>query len=192
MEDYRRLTQQRDQQRTALMQWQQEGPPDPIEGPTRNGHWRYLGCRPNYAHRSNRVQPESDLVALTIDERPPHPKEFRQEAWQWIERAQSLKRLRFVGVLTDADIKHLKPLKNLENLVLIKTPITDAGFAELAEIPNLKELELNQVPISGQALQKLVNFPQLRRLGILGMHFSREDKNSIPGWRPSMGNLRRK
>src|SRR5262249_42074159 len=42
--------------------------------------------------------------------------------------------------ITDAGLKELKELKNLQKVVLFRTAITDTGLKELKELKNLREV----------------------------------------------------
>ncbi len=74
--------------------------------------------------------------------------------------------LKFVGLLgcpvTDAGMEHLRPLSDLETIVLGGTRITDAGFAVVAEWPQLRRLEFQSTRVTDTGL---VHLKKLKGLG---------------------------
>jgi len=146
---------------TWLAEWRHSGPPDPAVGPQREGEWRWLGAIPMYGN-SFYPQPGEPLTSITFGGFPKF--QLKPEGLKWLKNEKSLKDVRFVGVLTDKDVEHLKPLNWIERLELINTGITDTGLAELRTLANLRYLDLSGSPVSDQSLEVLVQFPALEHV----------------------------
>lgn len=63
--------------------------------------------------------------------------------------------------VTDADLKFVQQLQNLEKLNLSNTDITDKGIGQLAGLQKLKELALSGTAVTVASFQKLVMLPNL-------------------------------
>src|SRR5215475_10522525 len=66
--------------------------------------------------------------------------------------------------ITDAGLKELKELKNLQEVVLFRTAITDAGLKELKELKSLQWLHLGFTKITDAGLKKLKELKSLQGL----------------------------
>ena len=74
-------------------------------------------------------------------------------------------RLDFTQV-TDADLKELAALKQLQRLELMGTRVTDAGLKDLAPLTQLQALYLRGTEVTGAGLKDLAPLKQLQRLDI--------------------------
>src|SRR5262249_34003670 len=74
--------------------------------------------------------------------------------------------LRYNMKLTDAGMKELAPLANLEVLYLPSTNIADAGLKEVAPLKKLHSLGLDGSRVTDQGIQELVFLPNLRHLSL--------------------------
>jgi hypothetical protein len=68
--------------------------------------------------------------------------------------------------ITDAGLKELSGLKNLQALDAAKTPVTGAGLTELAGLERLQELDLTDSGVTLTGLKHLAGLSQLRTLSI--------------------------
>ena len=68
--------------------------------------------------------------------------------------------------LTDADLKQLQGLIQLERLHLGGTRVTDAGLAHLAALTRLKMLDLNRTRITDAGLKHLTGLSDLREVNL--------------------------
>lgn len=66
--------------------------------------------------------------------------------------------------ITDAALRHLKPLKNLHWLALHATSITDKGLSELVALPSLEDVNIAQTAVTDAGVESLVRIKTLRRL----------------------------
>ena len=57
--------------------------------------------------------------------------------------------------VTDAGLKHLKGLTNLQTLYLSRTSITDAGLGHLQEITSLQDLRLDATDVTDEGAEEL-------------------------------------
>lgn len=57
--------------------------------------------------------------------------------------------------VTDAGIKHLQSVANLEKLWISQTGVTEAGISLLASLKNLSLLDLGGVPVTDHNLSSL-------------------------------------
>ncbi len=73
--------------------------------------------------------------------------------------------LSFTG-LTDAGLKDLAGLKQLQKLVLSGTSVTDAGMQELAGLKQLQKLELLNTEVTDAGLKELAGLKQLHMLDL--------------------------
>src|SRR5438876_967448 len=72
------------------------------------------------------------------------------------DSAHPVVRVSFSGTqLTDAGLKELAVLKELETLGLRDTPVTGAGLKHLAELSGLKELDLDTTKVTDVGLKEL-------------------------------------
>jgi Leucine-rich repeat (LRR) protein len=69
--------------------------------------------------------------------------------------------------VTDAGLKLLQPLKNLEDLNLTETRIDGSGLPSLAPLP-IRTLRLSRTPLDPQSIRSLAEFPRLRALDVSG------------------------
>ncbi len=70
--------------------------------------------------------------------------------------------------ITDAGLKHLQGLKNLETLNLFASQVTDAGIRQLQGLQNLKSLGLGHSPITDAGINELAVFNRLESLNLAG------------------------
>ena len=70
----------------------------------------------------------------------------------------------FPGKVTDAGLKELKDLKQLNTLDLYGTPVTDAGLKELADLKQLTTLNLSGTQVTNAGLKELKDLKQLTTL----------------------------
>ena len=101
---------------------------------------------------------------------------------QWRGQTEDLRRLRWLTDLrrlylsgkqiTDADIKHVVQVPNLESLAMIRTAVTDEGTAHLAEMPNLRSVEIMYSSISDEAIKHLTKLGNLRQMHLRGTNVS--------------------
>ena len=68
--------------------------------------------------------------------------------------------------VTDALLKHLAGLKQLQTLYLRETQVTDAGLQHLAGLKQLQELYLDETKVTGKGIADLEK--ALPKLAILG------------------------
>ena len=68
--------------------------------------------------------------------------------------------------ISDAGLKHLKGMTNLNNLNLYKTRVTGSGLAELKDLPNLQTLNLSRSRITDAGLANLKGWKSLRSLSL--------------------------
>jgi hypothetical protein len=68
--------------------------------------------------------------------------------------------------ITDAGLKELVSLKQLQELGLGSTQVTDAGLKHLAALKNLKVLNLNFTRVSDTGIQQLTLLPQLESVAV--------------------------
>jgi hypothetical protein len=66
--------------------------------------------------------------------------------------------------VTDAGLKDLAGLKQLQWLNLTKTQVTDAGLKHLAGLKQLRELDLRNIKVTDAGLKHLAGLKQLRLL----------------------------
>ena len=66
--------------------------------------------------------------------------------------------------VTDADLKALQPLEQLERLLLNGTAVSDAGIDKLTSLPKLSQLSLNNTAVGGGLEPLLPKFKSLRKL----------------------------
>lgn len=68
--------------------------------------------------------------------------------------------------ITDAGLKELASLKNLQDLGLGSTKVTDAGLKELAGFKELQKLNLNFTKVTDAGVKNLASFKKLDTLGL--------------------------
>jgi hypothetical protein len=66
--------------------------------------------------------------------------------------------------VTDAGLKHLAGLKQLHGLYVGSTKVTDAGLEHLAGLKQLRELDLGSTQVTDAGLKHLAGLKQLRGL----------------------------
>ena len=68
--------------------------------------------------------------------------------------------------VTDAGLKELAALTQLRTLDLSETAVTDAGLKELAALTQLRTLDLSETAVTGAGLKGLAGLTQLRTLNL--------------------------
>ena len=103
---------------------------------------------------------------------------------QWRGQPEDLRRLRWLTDLqqlvlsgkriTDDDMKYVAQVPNLTSLVMIRTALTDKGIAHLAELPNprIVDIEIWYSSISDEAVQHLARLGNLRQVRLRGTDVS--------------------
>ena len=69
--------------------------------------------------------------------------------------------------VSDAGLRHLAKLRNLELLSLYGNAVTDDGVQHLSSMLDLAEIDLSLLPITDAAIHHLAKLPRLRRLELL-------------------------
>jgi len=76
--------------------------------------------------------------------------------------------------ITDAGLKALLPLKNLEDLNLTETRVDGTGLPALRSLP-IRSFRLSRTPLDPGTLGSLADFPHLRALDISGTRLTDDD-----------------
>ncbi|MBX3415762.1 MAG: protein kinase [Pirellulales bacterium] len=84
--------------------------------------------------------------------------------------------------LTDAAIKELEQLEQLESLSLARTGVTDAGLTTVADLEQLRSLDLSSTAISDAGLAQLAPLKQLAKLRIGGTGITEASISTLAGW----------
>lgn len=98
-----------------------------------------------------------------------------------LECLTRIKLLELVGYFTDADIEHLKGLKELKYLWLNHNCITDAGLKSIEGLTALNVLILDDNQIEGPGLEYLSGLKNLRRLSVQRMPITGPGVKGIAG-----------
>ena len=69
-----------------------------------------------------------------------------------------------ISQATDAGLRELAPLKQLQSLDLSCTRVSDAGLNALVPFANLQELNLNLTYVTDEGMKSLSTLKQLRKL----------------------------
>ncbi|UCG46472.1 MAG: hypothetical protein JSU94_13315 [Phycisphaerales bacterium] len=93
---------------------------------------------------------------------------FRDDAFQYLSAAPSLRRIRIHRnlPLTDAAMPHLARLTQLEGLDLYEKPVTDAGLGHLATLRSMKELDLRATKVTAASLAMLAGMKSLESVAL--------------------------
>lgn len=76
---------------------------------------------------------------------------------------------RYKGLpISDADLRHVRDLRNLQRLALGDTKVTDAGLVHLKDLTNLHQLVLFDTKVTGSGFVHLRNLTELRKLELNG------------------------
>jgi hypothetical protein len=70
--------------------------------------------------------------------------------------------------ISDAGLRHLSQLKNLETLLLNGTKVTDSGLKTIASLKELKHIFLSHCKIQGSGLESLAGLKHLEHLSLSG------------------------
>jgi Leucine Rich repeat len=70
--------------------------------------------------------------------------------------------------VTDAGVRHIRSLTNLEDLYLSHTSVGDAGMADLATLPKLSVLHVNETNVTDLGINSIVKLPALKFLDLSG------------------------
>ena len=74
----------------------------------------------------------------------------------------------FTGTeVSDADLQHLKSLKELTELLLGKTAISNSGLQHLVELPKLETLNLSETGVTNAGLKHLSGMTSLKELWLV-------------------------
>ena len=74
--------------------------------------------------------------------------------------------------ITNAGLEHLKSMSQLEELVLMDTPITDAGLEQIKNMTKLQSLNLNNTKITDTSLESLKGLTELKNLYLVNTKIS--------------------
>jgi Leucine-rich repeat (LRR) protein len=116
------------------------------------------------AEAEGRKRPSQDdiIVALNLRE--------AEVSDAGLKEIAGLKQLQWLFLsytqVTDEGLKELTGLKNLQVLHLIDTNVTDEGLKNLAGLKNLKAIYLNGTQVSDAGLKELAGLKNLQWLGI--------------------------
>jgi predicted Zn finger-like uncharacterized protein len=89
--------------------------------------------------------------------------------------------------VTDAGMKEIKNLTQLENLNLNKTRITDAGLKELRDLPRLKKLWLADTGVTDAGLKELERFKNLKIVDLTHCKVTDAGVNRLRDQKPVLG-----
>jgi hypothetical protein len=81
--------------------------------------------------------------------------------------------------VTDAGLKHLAALEQLQDLDLSINNLTAVGVKELAPLKNLERLNLNFIKIGDDGVRELAAFKSLRGLSINGAGSSEKTRMEL-------------
>jgi thiol-disulfide isomerase/thioredoxin len=117
-----------------------------------------------------------EKMQLLIDQLPEEEKIIVvKSVKEWGGRVQMDKDLKsIIGInfrskpITDANLKDIKRVKGLQNLLLIDTKVTDDGLKELKDWKELQLLFLHETAITDEGLKELKGLEGLRMLGLVG------------------------
>jgi Leucine-rich repeat (LRR) protein len=79
----------------------------------------------------------------------------------WAKNHPNLRRLEYIEGITDRSLAVIGSCRQLERLLIRKSPITDEGLGNLGGLDQLALLELHDSPITGQGLASLSRLSQL-------------------------------
>lgn len=85
---------------------------------------------------------------------------------------------------TDAAMKSIASMTDLQELDLTLCKITDAGIAQLRAHPNLRQLWLGNTQITDVSIQTLLSLPRLERLTVEGSRISEAGWKAILARKP--------
>ncbi|MEN6450181.1 MAG: hypothetical protein ABFC96_06805 [Thermoguttaceae bacterium] len=131
-----------------------------------------VGYSPEQSNAIAEIRDHGGLI--TVDEKSPG-KPVVEVRFGWTTTDEVVGHLKvfpelrsvILGVrFTDAGMKDLKELTQLEMLVLAETEVTDAGIAALKDLTRLRHLELEDTGITDAALVYLKDLVQLRFLSL--------------------------
>jgi hypothetical protein len=83
--------------------------------------------------------------------------------------------------VTDAGLKELAGLKKLQTLSFLDTHVTDAGLKELATIQQLQSLSLTGTQVTDAGLKELAGFKQLHTLHLEGLQVTDAGLKELAG-----------
>ncbi len=83
--------------------------------------------------------------------------------------------------VTDADLKELSGLKDLQTLDLGRTQVTDAGLKELSGLKNLQTLDLSGTQVTDAGLKELSGLKNLRTLLLQGTKVTQAGLKELSG-----------
>jgi hypothetical protein len=88
--------------------------------------------------------------------------------------------------VTDAALKELAGMPQLETLVLAGTPVTDQGIAELAHLPQLRHLVLANTHLTDAALDGLASCVRLQYVGLSRTRVTEAGVAKLQAARPNL------
>jgi thiol-disulfide isomerase/thioredoxin/Leucine-rich repeat (LRR) protein len=106
----------------------------------------------------------SNLRGLTGDT------EFSDAGVKKLGTLQNLESLDLDGhLVTDASMPVLKGMRELRELSIQHTRITDEGFAMLAGAPSIERIQLTGNRVTTRCIETLAEMPRLRRVGLMSI-----------------------
>jgi hypothetical protein len=81
--------------------------------------------------------------------------------------------------MTDAGLKHVAGLKQLQTLDLRHTKVTDAGLEHLAGLKKLRVLNLRRTQVTDKGLEHLAGLKKLRTLSLYGTKVTDEGEADL-------------
>ena len=84
--------------------------------------------------------------------------------------------------ITDAGLRHLEGLSQLQRLYLFHVSVTDAGMESLAKLSQLNDLEVSNTKVSQSGLEKLKGLTHIRKLGLGTIAVSDAGLRHLEAW----------
>ncbi|PQO45293.1 hypothetical protein [Blastopirellula marina] len=110
------------------------------------------------------------------------------DGFRALKNAPKLKQLSLAATqLTDDQLAGVSEIEGLTNLDLNFTPITDAGIRHLSSLVNLQDLTISNCRnLTDEALPPLVELPKLQRLTATGMPIGKVGREYLSGIRAAV------
>jgi Leucine-rich repeat (LRR) protein len=148
------------------------------------GAWAEAGTHVGWMRRA-RLRTSGTLAFTTKKETPGDIPAFRLARW----RSGGVPKLPPPGVpfglylkglqVTDAGLKELAGLKNLQSLDLGNTQVTDVGVKELGALKNLELLYLGRTQVTDVGLKGLLELENLESLNLVGTPVTDEGLRNV-------------